>query len=477
MHVTNSQREFPRPFSFSEIGIAITWTPTFYTDGSCAFPTIPGGGVAAFSVVVDILPPNSFQEDVALMLKDTGKLPDTLKPILIAQTPGLQSINRAELGAIICVIQSVDMAIIYSDSAWAIQAVQDVRDDPDFRSHWNRENADLIFLLCNLAKQKNLSNFDLRKIRSHQSDEDATSAMDLYHIFGNRCADLAANKGVQPAVSDFNKLAWSVATWTKQNIHLTKLVQEFLVRAYRLRLDAIQQRDSGNQHGRASVCTFEVLLDWTPTGFNITLNSELCEKVLKGFLPGASMLITICEWAATLTWPQDDNTTPGISFYELMCHCVGTTHYEIPTIVNKGEKYLHYVRLSDVPAAALIQTSPWDAVRILESAITYLKRYMGFSLFPENAVKAQKAYLAAFGYSKWVSGIKLRPALTHLLVHMQNLSTMITPQNLACPRPYDLGRVVRPSDHCLDATSFSDKLKQLKSLDYELRKKGQIVAN
>ena len=58
----------------------------------------------------------------------------------------------------------------------------------------NEPNSDLLLWLCELALEKDLSAFDMRKIKSHLKDEDAESNLHLYHVLGNRLADQVAVK-------------------------------------------------------------------------------------------------------------------------------------------------------------------------------------------------------------------------------------------------------------------------------------------
>ena len=57
-------------------------------------------------------------------------------------------------------------------------------------------------------------------------------------------------------------------------------------------------------------------------------------EVLKAFLPGASVLMCILRWSATLRWPLNDDSSGGISTYELAAHFVGVTGFRDVRRVN-----------------------------------------------------------------------------------------------------------------------------------------------
>ena len=80
--------------------------------------------------------------------------------------------NRAELTAILQIVRSVECAVIHSDSAWAISAFESVREAPFPELHANKPNSDLLLGSCELAKERDLTASDLRKIKSHLCDHD-----------------------------------------------------------------------------------------------------------------------------------------------------------------------------------------------------------------------------------------------------------------------------------------------------------------
>eukprot|EP00435_Cladocopium_sp_Y103_P056487 s619_g19.t1 len=174
----------PPAFSLDEYGDCDQQMPVFYTDGSCPFPKLPGGGLCSWSIVWDSLDNDCERRQVASLVKDQDIIPESLIPIQASLAFGPQSVNRAELTAIIQVIRSVVCGRIFSDSAWAIGAFERVRDNPFPEAHIHEANSDLLLWLCELAETRDLFAFDVQKIKSHLSNQQAEDDLHLYHVLG-----------------------------------------------------------------------------------------------------------------------------------------------------------------------------------------------------------------------------------------------------------------------------------------------------
>eukprot|EP00438_Fugacium_kawagutii_P033969 Skav229534 [mRNA] locus=scaffold451:276587:278038:+ [translate_table: standard] len=472
LQLLNAHRDWADAFDLQQLGYDVSWTPVFYTDGSCAFPQLHGGVLAAYSVVFDTLPPESSQAMVASQCRHTNKIPITLRTIVVAQTPGPQTINRAEFGALLHIVRSVQSADIYTDSQWALDSFALITENPDYRDHVMRENSDLLFSLCQLARTRELTRFRLHKIRSHMTDEEVHSDKQLYHVLGNRLADFAAGKGTACGISTFNRTAHQVGNWMMNQRTLLQQVQPFVIAAFQSRLDALQ---SAKQPTRVhQMFDLEEALMWQPAARPLFVFEPTADKMLLGFLPGAGVFECIKRWAATLQWPLDDNTTQGISSYELLCNFVGNTHCDLPRPSNPGEQYLQYVDVTEDDMAQLLHASPWEAVRILESAFTYSRKFLGLPMIPENVQKAQKAYLSLYGYKGKVSGYSSRPILPQLVEHVHTMSELVTEKGLRYPRPFRCDAIGPRIQHHLDHLSHETRVKHLRCHYQEVRRYGEL---
>eukprot|EP00438_Fugacium_kawagutii_P015124 Skav226485 [mRNA] locus=scaffold744:23334:24446:+ [translate_table: standard] len=367
---------------------------------------------------------------------------------------------------------STDEAEVFTDSQWALDTFALVVQNSDFRDHVMRDNSDLIFQLCQLARVKQLHRFTMHKVKSHVSDNDVQEDLQLYHVFGNRVADLAAGRGTEPNVSRYNAIAHDIGKWMAYQKSLLHNLQPFLISAYQLRLDAVQR--SSSQSGGRSCFDLTCALDWNPEAMHYYTFEPIHDKILRGFLPGASVFLCILQWAATLQWPAEEGASLGISSYELLCHFVGTTHCQLPRPINPGEQYLEYVEVDRDRMATLLHESPWEAVRILESAFTYARRFLGVHTIPAHVGKAQRAYLAMFGYKKPVAGYKCRPVLPELVEHLHGMTRCVSEAGLLNPCAYP-GEPLGPRViHLLDQVPHKERLKHFRSLQKEMSIRGRI---
>ena len=67
--------------------------------------------------------------------------------------------------------------------------------------------------LCDLANAKDLSQFELWKLKSHQKDAEVTCEVALDTVLGNRFADQLAGLGTQEDRSPIHEIAQVVANW------------------------------------------------------------------------------------------------------------------------------------------------------------------------------------------------------------------------------------------------------------------------
>lgn len=229
--------DLPEPFKLLGHGFEVLPDkPVFYTDGSCPFPRLPRGHIAAIAVVGDSLTCDSDRRNRAHLARHSKRIPTTLIPIQAGMVPGKQTVNRAEFTALLQVARSVPFAVIHSDSQWAIDRFAEVAADPCPFSHHHKANFDLLLQLCELGAWRNLRAYALVKIKSHLEDDDVPDNLALYHTLGNRLADTLAIKGTEPMRSPFHAAAHEVANWYATQLALLKDFRLFLISAHQRRV-------------------------------------------------------------------------------------------------------------------------------------------------------------------------------------------------------------------------------------------------
>ena len=408
LQLIHQSRELPPMFEWQGHEGNGAETPTFFTDGSCAFPRYEGCRLAAFSIVQDLLTSDSSRSECGFLLRDSGKLPDSLEVVQVAATPGSQTINRSELCAIIQVVRSCPAARVFTDSAWSIDFFHAVRDDPVVHHHFHRCNFDLVCALCELSTTRDLFAFELVKIKSHLTDCEVDSNLDLYYTFGNRCADSMAKAGIQPHRSPVHELQWQVSRWYVSQQQLLVGFFDFLIEADICRREAFDRLQETPKP--THLVLVEDLLEWSPTCTYQMDLPLLSQELLQAFIPGASVLKSIVSWALRLRWPKEESIGPGISLFELAVNYLGVTGSPMPKVLRYVNKYPEYCDPLQSVEADLLPQTPWDVVRVLEHATTFLLKFAGCELFPRDHHQ-RKTYLRGYGYMTLMRGYNIRPVL------------------------------------------------------------------
>eukprot|EP00438_Fugacium_kawagutii_P029758 Skav224774 [mRNA] locus=scaffold933:83351:83881:- [translate_table: standard] len=173
-----------------------------------------------------------------------------------------------------------------------------------------------------------------------------------------------------------------------------------------------------------------------------------------------------------LEWPQHDDFTGGISWYELSVNFVGVTGSTIPRPVNSVPHGPFADPLLS-NEAALLPVGPWDMAKILQSAVGFVSKYHGRQLMPVELQKT-RCYLGTLGFARKLSGFTVRPKLPRQDVHFEVLPTLVTAESLSIPCPFDISfegpRVVCPLDHTDHATRY----KCYRNLGHHVRKYGVL---
>ena len=168
-------------------------TPSFYTDGSCYWPTLPSSRYAAFSVVLDSHLQEEDRLNAARGYKLSGIYPLSLKPILISRTQGAQAIARSELFAVLLVVETFPAARIYCDTQTTIDRFHTCQVNRGPMTWIDSADFDLLLRLQDVVHSRHT----IVKVTAHV-EPSYTSNLELcYHQLGNAVADRSANMGCQ----------------------------------------------------------------------------------------------------------------------------------------------------------------------------------------------------------------------------------------------------------------------------------------
>eukprot|EP00438_Fugacium_kawagutii_P024970 Skav217961 [mRNA] locus=scaffold3450:87992:93123:- [translate_table: standard] len=427
----HSKREMPAPFRMCDFPFPNGCKPVFFTDGSAAFPGL-GGQLAAWAIVLDLNTTDAQRKQTIQNMSDYSVTPPTFHPVQISLVAGTQTINRAELQCILQIVLSTDGAVIYSDSEWALNNFERVKADPDPDRYWQCEHSDILLQLCCLAEVKDLGNYEIRKIKSHQDVSSLEDPMDIYNAMGNRFVDELARNATKREASPLHAICWDVSEWYTVQISLLKAVQPFLACAEILRLDGLQKQTPNPDFAVKESFTIEHAILWQPTDLQPQIEFEPPSKLLAAFQPSPGALLQLIQWCGTLQWPTSDDVSGGISWFELTVNFLMITQCAIPVATQR--KVQHPVFRDPVlhADAVLFNKTVWDCVRFVESGLHFIQRFTGVSLVP-MAQQCRKWFLSAYGYQKRITGLVVRPILPLQLEHIALLKSVITSEELKIP--------------------------------------------
>eukprot|EP00438_Fugacium_kawagutii_P007434 Skav210443 [mRNA] locus=scaffold1297:139065:141077:- [translate_table: standard] len=464
----HERRELPAIFDLREYGKQDNRTPVFFTDGSSIFPELPGGHLAAFSIVWDATTGDEERITCARAFRALKVWPEQLVPIQIALTPGAQTINRAELAAILQIARSCPTAIIYSDSAWAIEVFEAVRRTPVYSAHFHRANFDLVCDLVDLAISTDLGGIELHKIRSHQCYDDIHDDLQLFLALGNDKADMMAKEGTLRARSDLHQLCWEIAHWCNDQLKSLKHFSKLLVQMELQRLDAFDRRKA-QQTETMNPADPNFLANW-----QVTNPQQLCsddatpDNFLAGFLPGASFYLALRTWFSMLRWNDVPGDDIGISYFELACNFIGVTGICFPKVVSRGGSHTEYADERFSPDAMLLHQSVWDLTRVLEHAIRLSSKMLDVHFVP-LALHQRKCFLQQYGYKGRVAGIMARPVLVEQSLHVEHMFQWAGPSGLTLPSQFSETPAFVVDVHELDELPFHQRLRAFYKLHNDSR--------
>ena len=161
-----------------------------FTDGSCRHPTYPEAAHAGYAVVMDTSLSDASVPSLLATWQRTGQPPNELRVVHQGLVPGFQSINRAEVCAVIQAIRiarrlGATAVEIWTDGAFAL-------------TEWDKAGRGVAGTwpdLSSLLQRLFSSDVRLVKIASHQ-DLNQLTGLDKWLAAGNEAADLAAKAAV-----------------------------------------------------------------------------------------------------------------------------------------------------------------------------------------------------------------------------------------------------------------------------------------
>ena len=170
-------------------------TPIFFSDGSCFESKIPGHGLAAWAIVVCKAHNKEDHEMIGRQSNNLELAFSSFLTLATSRSHGDQTIDRAELAAVVALHEQWTQSHLVTDSAYVISAHQLINSITHPRELIGRANFDLLYRLWN----RRSPGHQLTKVRSHTLEQGHTKGEEtnLFYAVGNALADVAAKKANQ----------------------------------------------------------------------------------------------------------------------------------------------------------------------------------------------------------------------------------------------------------------------------------------
>ena len=390
--------------------------PRFFTDGSCAHPSHPSSRFSGFSVVMDLAEDDAHRIVLADKYLIDGILPTTFTQVACGKTSWEQNIGRAELQALLTLVEAIPSCIVFTDSSYALGIMQKVQQGWSFGSLSHKDNLDLIRKVLEL----DISCIQFRKTAAHRCLTDILCPLERYEALGNAYADKCANA----ACLDYNP-PWVQAQQYKHDdiqsdrVALKQLCQLHL-QLHRARVDAELQAlpeeapSIGGNLGKTSQQLQRELVQWIPVS-GVAYDSTFIPRELRQFfLFGEKWLDLFEQWLQTLQW--DDSGQPpfgqvGVSWLEIGLSFSRMAGAYLPIQRTDVDNNVQLI----FPASDDADTYEILAADLANSAMQFWNAYHSLMMGGPPVVLSRglQASLFLVGFRSQTSGFKPRPWMVH----------------------------------------------------------------
>ena len=287
---------------------------TFFTDGSCMNPHSRATRYSAFAIVFDMTISVAERHSAVLDFQQSRVLPSCLSCVYQARTQGEQHIHRAELFAVLILVETFSYAKVYTDSQLVIFVVQACRSVPSPQHLYHLDNFDLVRRYWVALRR---GDFEILKVKAHVEP----SSIDLDAAFitlgnqkANDCA-IHACKNLQPYfVRSLQKAHESLHHY---QVHLKSMFELILAIGKRRASLNSENQKSNNQVVGCKQTSQHLFSHWTvdqPAILPIP-RMNLQSKVAWGHLIAEQLDI----WQSQIIWPTQPAVPDdcGVTWVEL----------------------------------------------------------------------------------------------------------------------------------------------------------------
>ena len=395
----------------------------FYTDGSADHSSMPWIRRGAFSVVQDMSDSLDHRRQL-LSAEQSPCLEELFAVRSMSHCPGKQSVPRAELAALLHVVQSVNVAgivkhtIIYTDAAYVMSVVKWLHDGASPLSDHKVANLDLILPL---RMGWSSSRFSVKKVKAHESIALKVLVADRWNALGNDVADTAAKHARSREFTDVVDMVRDVKEFDAQQ-H-SRLVSVFsYMAALSTRMRELNSKKPSGQPQQAvpleeQLSGKRLLIEWCPDNHSkvpkIQVEPEMFQAITCGNVFGSA----VWDWIHTISWNDDvspvgrRSSDPGITWLELVVNFTLMTGMQVPLIYNRCGQIVSWMWHDDPQAELLPKKARTVAAQVLIFAgvVRMLQSLSGSPIL--RGPRGEPSSLWHLGFRRKRNGFLRRPIL------------------------------------------------------------------
>eukprot|EP00438_Fugacium_kawagutii_P034914 Skav206375 [mRNA] locus=scaffold834:215804:217156:+ [translate_table: standard] len=383
-----------------------------FTDGSCSNPSHPTTRHAAYACVLDLCPDDAARQQQVQRWCSTGQPFDCFQTIAVGRVHGEQTINRAELSALIVVGDLGDHVHLHTDSAYAKGVVGNI-DPSHLPTPSNDGNLDLRLRLRSTGLQPAC----VHKVAAHTDPSIWDPWWTIFCAMGNAAADAAAkvaNDRLQPQWKEtLEERHGDVQTQRDLFYDTCRMV----LKLNDARAAAAKQLQPEEQPALACPNRFspldiqQRLANWSPVECQSLTFPEDIDNWVRPFSWGDEWLHTMLRWLQQFAWPS----SPGGP----LTREVGISWVELGLSLSLfAGRLLPIIRKESADNVRLIGV--WDATDAVHYGVTYVdlatmveKMWSQLQLWAPSAYpvvnRGRITSLQCQGFGQHCMGLVIRP--------------------------------------------------------------------
>eukprot|EP00435_Cladocopium_sp_Y103_P073917 s162_g45.t1 len=379
-----------------------TQSVVFYTDGGAINPTDPDARLASWAVVSDTSALDIPGIQLMSSVTGEGMQCPLFRVVGSGLVSGHQSAARGELVAFwkaLVAAENYDDIVsvsVVTDASYVCFVDYALRNNLcDFPNHKTR-NGDVIREIKNHWNER----IHVFKTKSHRSLDDATDWHDLWTIYGNSAADLAATVSLRNVPLEIRSLFSNIASFHKAEAAMLQTVLTYMVELNRARDAAMKSADIVGQPIKQDEPTSQL----TNRRFMVSFKGPILLLLSLSGLLTANGLDVSKEYDRSDDW--------GISWLELLFSFVLFSK-RLPPVKSGGQTKNAVFYDYNSQEALCLPTSSRAASRTyytFHQAILAIRTITSVNIFPDFASK-KTSTLRHFFFKGTFAGVPCRPVL------------------------------------------------------------------